>query len=473
MSRALALVAVLALLPGCAGNQFAQSLAQTNQDTAAITHGELQLATTGAARGAMAARAAEILQQPLSANDAIQLALQNNPAWQALLAEHWSDAAQAAQAGRIANPLFGLTRVTSGNALDFERSLSFGLLDLLQLPQRQQMAQQRLAQAQLGLSAQVLEQVTLVRQAWVRAVAAQQSLAYARQVFDSAEASAELARRLQAAGNFSKLMRARQHAYYADAATGLALAQQDVTATREALVRALGLTQSQAEQMQLPSRLPDLPAMPRTPDEVAASAGSNRLDLRMAQAALAAAVKAQGLNWPASLMDIELGVRRDTHFANDGSVPNRSSGHGFEFNLRLPLFDSGNLRRDAMNAQTLAQASRLEALTRSAGSSLRESYSAYRSSYDIARHYRQEIVPLRKTILDENVLRYNGMLSNVFELLSDARAQVNSVLATINAEQQFWLMDAALQANILGQPVMAGAMNSRSMQDSGGNDGGH
>ena len=54
---------------------------------------------------------------------------------------------------------------------------------------------------------------------------------------------------------------------------------------------------------------------------------------------------------------------------------------------------------------------------------------AYRSAYDIARHYRDEIVPLRKRIAEENVLRYNGMLIGVFELLADARAQIASVNA--------------------------------------------
>ena len=62
-----------------------------------------------------------------------------------------------------------------------------------------------------------------------------------------------------------------------------------------------------------------------------------------------------------------------------------------------------------------------------ARSEVRESYDAYRTSYDLARHYRDEIVPLRKRISDENVLRYNGMLISVFELLTDARQQIAAV----------------------------------------------
>ena len=55
---------------------------------------------------------------------------------------------------------------------------------------------------------------------------------------------------------------------------------------------------------------------------------------------------------------------------------------------------------------------------------MREAYVAYRTAYDLARHYRDEIVPLRKRIAEENLLRYNGMLIGVFELLADAREQI-------------------------------------------------
>jgi outer membrane protein TolC len=111
------------------------------------------------------------------------------------------------------------------------------------------------------------------------------------------------------------------------------------------------------------------------------------------------------------------------------------------------------MQRDAMDARTLAAANQLEATVRAAGSSLRQSYSAYRTAYDIARHHRTEVVPLRKAIAEENQLRYNGMLIGVFELLADSRDQVSTVMAAIDAEKQFWLTDAALQASLIGRPV--------------------
>ncbi|MEO7813663.1 MAG: RND transporter, partial [Usitatibacter sp.] len=90
-----------------------------------------------------------------------------------------------------------------------------------------------------------------------------------------------------------------------------------------------------------------------------------------------------------------------------------------------------------------------------------ESFGAYRTAYDIARHYRDEVVPLRKAIADEMLLKYNGMLIGVFELLADSRAQIASVIQAIDAERDFWLADAALRAAVVGRPLGGVAMEMK------------
>jgi hypothetical protein len=80
------------------------------------------------------------------------------------------------------------------------------------------------------------------------------------------------------------------------------------------------------------------------------------------------------------------------------------------------------------------------------------------------------IVPLRQRIRDENVLRYNGMLIGVFELLADARAQIASVNSAIDARREFWLADADLQMAMLGRPTLSAgsAPASSAAADAGG-----
>ena len=442
---------LLVIMSGCATVDFDQSLATTNKRAADFTQGDLQLIQTKAQRDEMDKVAGEILKKPISQNDAVKLALVNSPAMQAMLAQNWADSAKAAQAGRIANPTFIFERLVASNELEIGRLLVIGLLDLLTLPQRYSIAQRQIEFTQLRLVSNVIDQITQVRQTWVKAVAAQQNLVYAQQVNDAAQAGAELARRLQSVGNFNKLQRARQQAFYADAATQLATAQHAAMSAREELIRSLGLTDTQAQALKLPDRLSDLPKEARSPTDVSKAASAERLDIKMAQMDLEAASKAQGLTMVTSFTDIELGLRYDTIFDDAQGVS--TSKKGFEISVRLPVFDWGDAQRDAMNAQTLAAANRLESTVRAAGSHLRESYSAYRTAFDIARHYRDEVVPLSKAISEENLLRYNGMLIGVFELLADSRDQVRSVMAAINAEQQFWLADAALQATLMGKPT--------------------
>ncbi|MEQ1594817.1 MAG: TolC family protein [Casimicrobium sp.] len=456
----------LALLGGCATVDVQQVVARTNQDASAFTGGKLALALNDRERGELQKAAAALLAKPLLADDAVHLALINSPDVQALLAQRWAEAAAAAQSGRIPNPILTLERLRLPHETDIGRMLAFGLLDVLTLPQRQRGALARVEQVQLQLSSDVVDKITQARQAWVAAVAAHQSLVYAQQVKESAEASAELAQRMLAVGNFNKLQRARQQAFYADATTRLAMAQHAATGAREALVRALGLSDTQAKQIQLPARLPDLPKEARTPEDVGREASRGRLDIKMAQAALNAAVVAQGFGAIQSFTDIELSVIRNTSVErSDGA---RTHARGFEVALKLPLFDWGDLQRDAMNARALAALNHLEATTRAAGSDLRERYSAYRTTYDIAKHYRDEIVPLRKLIADENVLRYNGMIIGVFELLADAREQTTSVMAAIDALQQFWSADAALRASTVGRPTMARSVSALPPMGGGG-----
>ena len=82
---------------------------------------------------------------------------------------------------------------------------------------------------------------------------------------------------------------------------------------------------------------------------------------------------------------------------------------------------------------------------------MRESYSAYVTAYELAKHYRDEVVPLRKKISEENLLRYNGMLTSVFELLADAREQVASVNAYIDSLREFWIAETDLQRSLGGK----------------------
>ena len=104
--------------------------------------------------------------------------------------------------------------------------------------------------------------------------------------------------------------------------------------------------------------------------------------------------------------------------------------------LPLPLFDFGDAARAGGEARYLAAFNRTREVANNASSQVRVAYDGYRSAHDLARHYRDEVVPLRRNITEESVLQYNGMLIGVFELLAAARAQSASAVQAIEAERE-------------------------------------
>ncbi len=240
---------------------------------------------------------------------------------------------------------------------------------------------------------------------------------------------------------------AREQALAAEETANLIRARQNATAARETLIQRLGLTPSQAQALRLPDQLPALPEAPMDEATAGAALLENRLDVRIARTDLDRTAKSLGLTRVTSVVNglHVAGVRN--------SETGESTQRGFELELPLPLFDFGDAARAGGEARYLAAFNRTLEVARNASSQVRVAYDGYRSAYDLARHYRNEVVPLHQNISEESVLQYNGMLIGVFELLVAARSQSASVVRAIEAERDFWRADAALKASLLGQPI--------------------
>ena len=445
MRRLTALAAVNVLLVGCASFSPDSGMGTVSDLTRARTGQKASWHRTPADSDIAAARVAELLQQPLTVDQAVELALLNNRGLQANFAELGIAEADRVQAGRLKNPSLSFGRLAGGGVLEFDRSIVFGLVDLLTLPAASGIARQRFEQAQFQAALDAVGVAADTRRAWFEAVAAQQLAGYQLQVQQAAEASADLARRMTAAGNFSKLEQLREQAFYADATTQLARAQHQATARRERLTRLLGLWSEQATAYRLPDRLPDLPAAAVEPRDAEQTAMDKRLDVLLAKRGTAATAQSLGLTNASRFVNaLEVGYQNKA----ETGAPNEN---GYQVQVQLPLFDFGGARTARAEAQYLQAVNRTAEVAVKARSEVREAYSAYRTSFDIARHYRDEVVPLRKRIADENLLRYNGMLIGVFELIADAREQVAGVTGYVEALRDYWIADADLQTALTGR----------------------
>lgn len=386
----------------------------------------------------------QLLASPLTPDSAVQVALLNNRGLQASFSELGVAEADLVQAGRMRNPSFSFGRLRGGEDVEIDRSVMFDLAGLLTIPVRSGIEQRRFEQAKLQAASQAVQLADDTRRAYFNAVAAAQTARYMEQVQESAEASAELARRMARVGNWSKLDQNREQTFYAEATAQVARARHNAVVAREQLTRLLGLWGEDASSFQLPERLPELPKAPGDASNFERQAMQQRLDIQMAKRDAEATASA-------------LGLTKATRFINvlDAGYQNKSQTgsprqNGYEISLELPLFDWGSARTAKAEALYMQSVHRTADAATRARSEVREAYSAYRTSYDLAKHYQDEVVPLRKKISDELLLRYNGMLVSVFELLADAREQINSVNAAIEAQRDFWITETNLQAAING-----------------------
>lgn len=390
---------------------------------------------------------------PLTQDQAMRLSLQRSPALRALLAQ---SQAQEARLRASARPgLFGISleRLRRGDEVDVGRTLSLGLLDLLTWPWRDAAVNRRIDTEQWQLTRQVLSQAQTARVQWVRAVAAAQRVRYLGDVQTATATAAELARRMQAAGHFSAAQAAVHEAADVEARLAHTQARRQALAQREALVRLLGLQGADAQGLSLPDRLPDVPTGDSTWTDASVSqaASARRLDVRVAEARWLATRRSTTADASQSVIDVEAGWQRN-------SSTGQPTQRGPEVGIRLVAIDFGTARRQAAALDEQAALAQWQQTTLAAESSLRERLADQQATLDTAQQAARVLGPVRQRLLGERLKQYNGMLIGPFEVLNEARLHTGAVLTALDAQRDFWLADAALQAAIDGIDLPPGAL---------------
>lgn len=443
------LVSSTLVLGGCATFSKDGGLESVQQTTQQHIKQDVVWPKTAEEQAKVADRVKELKQQRLNVDRAVQIALLNNKGLQASFYELGISEADLVQASRFPNPRFSMLYTKNGGEYNIEQTLTFNIFSLLTIPKMKEIERQRFEQTKQTIAIEVLRLAQQTRVAYFNAVGATEQVRYSDQVKESAEASAELARRMVKAGNFNKLEQAREQNFYAEAALDYANSKNTQVSAYEALSRLLGVS---ADDLTLEERLPDLPKSIEDLQPFEKTAFEQRLDLK--------AIKTES-----ELLAKQLGLTKTTRFINVLEIGparvlegRRSSDYknGVDIFFELPLFDWGGARVARAESIYMQSVNRAAQLAINAQSEVREAYSNYRANYDIAKHYRDEIVPLHKKILSENQLRYNGMLVSPFELLADARAQVTSVKSYIESLKQFWLSESALNMTLTGSANMMG-----------------
>lgn len=396
-----------------------------------------------------------LLKRPLDAEGAVQLALYNNKGLQAAFNQLGISEAEFVQASIPPNPRLGLGRMAGSLELEIERQLLLNILAFATLPARRDIAADRFRAQQFRAAEATLRLAADTRRQWYRAVAANQAVGFLTQARASAEAASELFKRLGETGGANKLQQAREHAFYVEISTQLARARLQQRIERERLTRVLGLWGADID-YRLPSSLPPLPARVRAAKDVEAQAIRRRVDLELARFELGALAKSLGLMQATRFVnDLELVALSSSERAisvdERGDVEReKTRRRGIEVEFEIPLFDFGQARVARAEQTYMQAANRLAELAVNIRSQAREAYQSYRGTYDVARLYQNQLLPLRRTILEEQQLQYNAMIVDVTQLITEARARVLSNMQAIEARRDFWIANTDMHVALVG-----------------------
>jgi outer membrane protein TolC len=446
------------LLAGCATFSADGGFGVVEKSTQQYIKQKPIWANTDAQKQAAAEQLKSLLAQPLTVNDAVQIALINNAQLQANFYDLQMAEANVVQVGRIPNPIFSMLYAKNGGDFKIEQALTFNILALFTMPKANAIEKQHFAATQNKVVLSVLDTARQTRNAYYEALAARESVHYLTQVSDSAAATTELAKRMQKAGNFSALDKAREQVFYADAVLELSLAKNKQVQAEEALTRLLGLNERTA--FTLPARLPDLPKSNDALKEVKPEDFAKRLDIAQMRLETEALASQLGLTKATQFVNIlELGPARVLEGKRGDPYKK-----GVTLSFELPIFDWGQSNVKRAEATYMRALQHLANLAVVAASSVRSHYAQYQASYAIAQYYRDEVVPLRKKMLQENLYRYNGMLIGPFDLMMDARAQVQSVNSYIAALRDFWVADSNLEMALVGEPMSGEPIENNAMK---------
>jgi outer membrane protein TolC len=416
-----------------------------------------KISSDDAAAGA-AAQTRQLLNATLSAQAAVRVALLNKRGLQAAYNELGINEAVMVEASLPPSPVISLSGISTPVELDIESRVVANVLALATLPARAEIAAERFHQAQLRAAEETLRVAAETRRSYYRAVAASQVVAALIQATEAADAAAKLAKQLRDTGAMNKLDETREDVFHADLVTQFATARQDAARAREQLVRAMGLAGPDL-MFKLPQTMPALPTRPRTLVAVETDALRRRVDLKIARIEVDALAQSYGLTRATrfiSLLDVS-GVSRTQRESGD----RHGTGGGTEVDFQVPIFDFGEARLRQAGEAYMQAVNRLTEKAANTGSQAREAYQAYRSGYVIANHYQNEVLPLRKIISDETMLRYGAMQIDVFSLLTEARQRVAANVAAIEAHRDFWLASVNLDAAIVGGGIASGDSSTR------------
>ena len=381
-----------------------------------------------------AQRLRSLLQRPLTADDAVQIALLNNRDLQAMYSDLGVAQADLVQAGLLRNPIldaavqFHLGPVNP----DLQLGVVFGVLDALYVPLRKRVAAAQLEEAKLRVTGAVLDFVLDVRHAFYTHQANGQLLELRTTIVEALAASFEVSGRLHAAGNITDLDLARDRAAMLRSKVELRSAEVAVRQSRERLNSLMGLSGTETAWTSV-QRLPDIPADSLPLDDVERSAVARSVDLGHARQRVVAVGQRLGYDRATALIpSVELGASLE----KEADEP---WGIGPSVSVPIPIFDQGQARMARATAELRRAQQEYYALAVRVRATARALMERVRGTGERAIYFRELVLPLQERIVSEAQLQYNAMQIGIFQLIRERQLQIESAVEYVELLREYWI----------------------------------
>jgi cobalt-zinc-cadmium efflux system outer membrane protein len=454
------LLSSLALLPGCvskdAGYQDVRKVVanRTGHDVR-WSHLEGESASQDVVR--------QLLAKPLTAENAVKVALLNSAELQAAFEDLGVARADLVSALRLPNPVAeGSVRFRKNESATLDFAVTEDLTQLIFLPLRNGVAQAQLEAAKAAVAGRTLDLVVQVRAAFYGYLADRQVLEFRETVLKALEASATAAKSLHEAGNVTDLDLDTEQVLYDEARVNFAGAQTALGGARERLNALLGLWGKSAN-WQVDGRLSDPPAdLPLA--DLESKAIERSLDLAVIKHRFEAAAKRANLasaeGW---LPELKAGVTAERE--------EEQWSYGPLAEVQVPLFYQGQGEVDKARAEMRRQQQLLRARAVQIRAAARATAARVAAARDRAVYIKTVLLPARERILNQTQLQFNAMSVSVFQLLLARRDQVEAARSYVEALREYWTARAEAEQLRSGRlpsglapasDANSGELNSRS-----------
>lgn len=389
----------------------------------------------------------QLLQQELTSDSIVQIALLNNPVIQATFEELGIAHADLVEAGLLSNPIFDFTARfpnKSGFKTDIAYSITASFLDLFLIPLRKRIAQAEFEEAKFRVSNAILDLAFQVQEVYYELQAAQSQLQYIYDIAEIASIQREIASRQMMIENIYKFDLQLIEVNALEAELEINRIEGEIIYLREKLTKLLGLCTD--TQLNIPNNLPDLDYQGFPIECLEAVAFRERLDLQAAR-------------WEVIRISCMLGVKQWWVYTEGRlGISSELEPEGFTvfgpaISGAIPIFNYGQAARLRLHAKLRQAQDRLTAMEIRILSEVRESHKLLVRYLDAINKY-QRLIPLQVKVLESSEELYNVMGLGVTRLLDNKRQEFQTYNNYILALRNYWITRVNLDKALGGKLFM-------------------